>query len=182
MTISTRNRLLILLAALALLPNTALAWEPEVGAKPKALTNHEYLDGKPIDLDQFKGSPLVIYFGADWCQPCVERGKPAVLAMYKKYKDKGVKVLFMNMDDNKFRQNKIIEAESLGMSFAMAKLDLCPANKCPAGTRGDLGQFGKIYTMPTASVLNAEGQVTDKLERGQGVADGVEKAVQKNLK
>lgn len=182
MKILWRNRLLVLLVAFVWLPSPALAWEPEIGAKPKGLTQHEYLDGKPIDLSQFLGQPLVIYFGADWCQPCVESGKPAIVAMHKKYKDKGVKVLFVNMEDNKLRPGKIIEAEALGIPFAMAKLDLCPANKCPTGTRGDMGQFGKLYRVPTAIVLNAEGQVTDKLEGGPGVATGIEMAVQKNVK
>jgi thiol-disulfide isomerase/thioredoxin len=175
-------RTLALLLASVTMSGAALAWDPEIGDMPKPITNYEYLDGKPIELAEFIGHPLVIYFGADWCEPCVTRGRPATLAMYEKYKSKGVKVLFVSLDDNKYRPNKIRESQSLGIPFAMVKLDICPAGKCASGTRGDIGRFGRIYSYPTAIVLNAEGKVTDRLDRGQGVASGLDSAVQKLLK
>lgn len=170
-----------LLVSLIMFCGSATAWDPEIGETPKAITNYEYVDGKPIDLSEFIGHPLILYFGADWCVPCVQYGKPATLAVYEKYKSKGVKLLFVSMDDNKFRPNKILEAQSLAIPFAMVKIQLCQPHKCPDGMR-NAGDFGRIYGYPTAIVLNADGKVAARFNGGRGVASGLDPAVKMLLK
>lgn len=170
-----------LLVALITLCGSATAWDPEIGDAPKALSNLEYVDGSAIQLSQFLGHPLVLYFGADWCVPCVLKGKPAVLATNEKYKSRGLKLLFISMDDNKFRETKIRESQALGIPFAMAKSELCPPGKCPDGLR-NLGDFGRIYKFPTAIVVGADGKVTARMNGGSGIADNLDAAVLKVVK
>ena len=176
-----QNRSFLLLAATTmLLASPAWAAKPEVGEAPATLERLEYIDGTPIDLSAFKGKPTVLYFGADWCVPCVERGRPTVQRVLNKYGSQGLQVLFISMDDNRFRPGKVDEAKNTGMKIAMSRLDLCPPGKCLDGLR-DVGQFGRVYVYPTAIVLDKNGIVRAKMDRGQGVLGGLEPAVRSVL-
>ena len=159
----------------------AYGFDPEYGEKPKELTKIEYLDGRPVNLDDFKGHPTILYFGADWCGPCRDFGRPAIISMWGKYKDKGLRIIYVNADDNSTRPNKITESENIGFPIAMAKLDVCPVGKCPYGIK-EHGSFGKIYMFPSAFILNADGIVTGKLQGGKGIASNINSELLKVLK
>ena len=169
------------LAARLLLPwllasQSAFAYKPEVGEAPAALDGKlELVSGAPLDLSAFRGRPTVLYFGADWCLPCIERGRPAAVAAAKKYGPSGLQVVFVSMDDNRFRARKVDESHDLGIPIAMARLDLCPPGQCLGGLK-DLGDFGRIYVVPTAIVLDHNGVVRAKMDRGTGVAGGLDSA------
>lgn len=165
-------------ASLALLcaANAAYAWEPEIGAMPRALTKVEYVDGTKVDFSALLGNPVVLYFGADWCESCTRWGRPAVQAAARKYKAKGLQIVFVDMDDNKLRQAKIRESKLFDMPIAMAKLELCPPGDCPDGLR-DQGAFGRVYVYPSAIVLDSSGIVRARFQGGRGVADGLNAAL-----
>lgn len=56
------------------------------------------LQGKSVDLSQFRGKPLVINFWASWCPPCIAE-MPDFSAFYLKYKDKGVQMVGIALDN-----------------------------------------------------------------------------------
>lgn len=58
------------------------------------------LDGKSYTLSDFKGQPVVVNFWGTWCEPCV-REMPAIQRQYDKWKDKGLVVLALNLDESK---------------------------------------------------------------------------------
>lgn len=154
----------------------AHAWKPEVGERPEPMEVVEYVDGRELSLPDLYGKPTVLYFGADWCIPCIERGRPTMISVAKKYVPQGLQVVFISMDDNKFRENKVKESSQIGIPIAMAKLSKCAPNNCPDGLR-DLGRFGRIFVYPTAIVLDSEGFVRAKVDRGIGVQGGLESSV-----
>ena len=45
----------------------SLAWKPEIGEIPGEITTYDYVDESMLSLEALRGSPLVLYFGADWC-------------------------------------------------------------------------------------------------------------------
>lgn len=57
------------------------------------------VDGKPIDLAQYKGNVIIINFWATWCDPCIQEF-PNVKKMYSKFKDKGVQYIGVSLDDD----------------------------------------------------------------------------------
>jgi hypothetical protein len=85
------------------------------------------------------------------------------------------------MDDNKSRPLKIEESIQLGIPIAMARTAICPPWKCLGGLR-NLGDFGRIYLLPTAIVFDAHGAVSAKMQGGSGVRDGLESAVKNVLR
>ena len=164
-----------------LISSSAWAFKPEIGEAPAPMDRLEFVDGTPVDFSAFKGKPTVLYFGADWCVPCIERGRPTVQKVLNKYGPQGLQVIFVSMDDNRARPGKIEEAKATGMKIAMSRLDLCPPGKCPDGLRED-GAFGRVNVYPTAIVLDENGIVRAKMDRGQGVLGGLEPAVRSVMK
>lgn len=95
------------LAVLFSIPTLALACRPEIGQSPGALDALlEFTDGSPLDLSALRGKPTVQYFGADWCPHCIERGRAAATKVAKKYGPMGLQVIFVSIDDNRFRHLK----------------------------------------------------------------------------
>lgn len=153
----------------------ALAWKPEIGEIPSEISSYDYVDESLLSLEALRGSPVVLYFGADWCAPC-QKARPVVAHVAKTYADLGLKVVFISSDDNYLRDAKRVEEVQLGFRIAMPKLSVCPIRSCPSGT-ASLGAFGRVYTYPSAVLIDRAGVVADKLERGEGVSRGLESAV-----
>ena len=58
------------------------------------------LDGGVIQLSGFKGKVILLDFWTEWCGPC-KIAAPTVISLYNKYKDKGLRVFGVNLDDIK---------------------------------------------------------------------------------
>lgn len=58
-------------------------------------------DGKEISLSDYagKGKYVLIDFWASWCPPCRDE-MPAIVDLYKKYKNKGFEIVGVSIDDN----------------------------------------------------------------------------------
>ncbi len=56
--------------------------------------------GKELRLSSYRGKVVLIDFWASWCKPC-RAEMPSVVALYKKYKDKGFEIFGVSLDKNK---------------------------------------------------------------------------------
>jgi peroxiredoxin len=54
--------------------------------------------GSNISLSSFRGKYVLLEFWASWCVPCRQQS-PHLIALYKKYSDKGFTILQYSMDD-----------------------------------------------------------------------------------
>jgi thiol-disulfide isomerase/thioredoxin len=168
----------LIMSLLLIGTSNCYAFDPEIGEQPKPVEGLEFVLGGDVDLSSFKGKPLVVYVGADWCEPCVVRGRPTALKVHQKYSAQGLQTIFVSADDNKLRNLKIDEAKATGLLIAMPVLTTYPPGKMVKG-RHVLGSFGQVYFYPTAVVIDADGIVRAKMDHGKGVASGLEPAVDK---
>ena len=56
------------------------------------------LEGKPVKLSDFKGKVVLLTFWATWCPPC-RAEIPDLIAMQNQYKDQGLVVVGISMDE-----------------------------------------------------------------------------------
>lgn len=69
--------------------------------------NLKNLEGKAIDLSDYKGKVVILDFWATWCGPC-KASFPAMQELVTKYKDKDVAFLFMNTWE-RGKENEVVE-------------------------------------------------------------------------
>jgi thiol-disulfide isomerase/thioredoxin len=65
--------------------------------KPALPIADDDVDGKPVSLADFAGKVVLVDFWATWCPPCIA-SIPALDAMARKYHDKGLVILGVNVD------------------------------------------------------------------------------------
>lgn len=100
----------LLLVLLLLTPFTATAAPPfsAVG-----------FDGKPVNLDSFKGKVVLLDYWASWCGPC-RRSMPELERLHAAYSRKGLVVLGVSVDETASRQKArdLVAAKKYGYRFA----------------------------------------------------------------
>ncbi|MEA3361834.1 MAG: TlpA disulfide reductase family protein [Thermodesulfobacteriota bacterium] len=57
------------------------------------------MQGQQVSLSQFRGKVVVLNFWATWCPPCREE-MPSMEQLYRDFKDKGLVMLAVNVDEN----------------------------------------------------------------------------------
>jgi len=86
------NKIFIRSAVLAIVLFTGIAAHAGSGAKVKRI--EEAALGKLITADDNR---LVLSFMAAWCGPCIDE-LPALNKLYKKYKDRGLRLIGISID------------------------------------------------------------------------------------
>lgn len=69
--------------------------------------------GKNISLASFKGSPVLLYFWASWCDSC-RNDNARLIPLVNKYREKGLKVVAVSLDMNKEVWQNAIRKDNIG--------------------------------------------------------------------
>lgn len=83
----------------------------EVGAKAPEFSGPTP-DGAELALSDVKGKVTLIDFWAGWCRPC-RMENPNIVAVYEKYKDKGLEVIGVSLDRDRQKWLNAIEEDNL---------------------------------------------------------------------
>lgn len=120
-------------------------------------------EGQVRKLSDLRGKVVLVDFWASWCGPC-RRENPHVVAMYKKYHDKGFEVFSVSLD-----------RDATAWKAAIAKDNLSWPNHV-----SDLKQWSseaaKIYgvsSIPCTFLLDREGHILAKGLRGESLTDAL---------
>jgi cytochrome c biogenesis protein CcmG/thiol:disulfide interchange protein DsbE len=115
-------------------------------AAPFALTTFA---GEPVSLEGLRGRVVVLNFWASWCYPACYDEAPALLAAWERYREGGVLVLGINIQDKEEPARRFIER--FGLSF--------PNAPDPAGRVSvDYG----VYGVPETFFLDRQGRIRAK--------------------
>lgn len=69
-------------------------------------------DGSPISIYGIKAKAKILDFWASWCGPC-RAESPNIMNVYKKYKDKGLEVIGISLDERAELWKKAIQHDSI---------------------------------------------------------------------
>jgi thiol-disulfide isomerase/thioredoxin len=107
------------------------------------------LQGKSINLSDYKGKVILLDFWATWCPPC-RKEIPGFIELYNKYKSRGLVVIGISMDDTDDTANVKHYAAQIKMNYPILlgfgrEDDLKPA-------------FGEL-PLPTSFVIARDGRI-----------------------
>ena len=134
----------LLCFSLFLVGTTSIALE-EGDTVPDFDISSIYADKPNIKLSDLEGKILYIDFWASWCAPCV-LSLPLYNEMYHKYKDQGLEVIAVNVD------NPIED----GLDFLLdTPLDFL----IPQDPEGDIAELFGVIGMPSSYLITPDGTV-----------------------
>ncbi|MBN1825463.1 MAG: TlpA family protein disulfide reductase [Candidatus Eisenbacteria bacterium] len=143
---------LVYCALLAVCAVTAAAGTPQPagislgGAAPDFKLKN--LSGEEVALSQkLAGGPVLIDFWATWCKPCL-RALPGTEELHKKYADRGLTVLTVNVDSPRSSAKVRSYVKSKGYSFEV----LLDANS-------EMMRLYHFKSIPQVFLVDADGTI-----------------------
>jgi peroxiredoxin len=125
----------------------------EVGAKAPEFTAPG-VDGEPKALKDMLGKATLVDFWAAWCKPC-RRENPNVVAVYKKYHDKGLNIVGISLDRRAEDWKKAIQDDGLTWNHVSHVQYF-----------GPLAKLYNVDAIPAAFLLDENGVIVAKNLRG----------------
>lgn len=90
---------------------------PEINAYAPPFELQE-LDGMLLSIQSLRGFPVLINFWATWCEPC-KIEMPSLQAIYNTYKDRGLKIVAVNLGDPPEAARKWVKQMQLEFDVVM---------------------------------------------------------------
>ncbi len=106
------------------------------------------MDGKTVNLADYKGRPVLINFWATWCPPCKQE-IPAFIELQDKYREQGFVVLGVSTDD---------PVDALKQFAAEYKMNY-PVLQ---GTEELMNEYGPIWAIPVSIFVKRDGTICKK--------------------
>ena len=125
--------------------------ESTAGTESSVASNFTLLsltEANEMSLEDFRGKGVVLNFWATWCGPCREE-MPLFEEVWKKYKDKGVVFLGIDVMDDKDNASKFLE--NLGITY--------PNLYDPSG---QVSTKYKVIALPATFFIDKEGNIVAK--------------------
>ncbi len=115
--------------------------------------------GEVHSLDDYEGSPVLVFFWASWCSIC-KTAMPGLEAVYQDFADQGFTILAVNTTN----QDSLASAETYfnaqGYSYTML-LD----------RDGSVANLYRMRAVPTSVLIDPQGKITDVII-GSGISEG----------
>ena len=115
----------------------------------------EDLSGKSVSLRESKGNVVLLDFWATWCPPCL-MSIPELVDLQKKYKDKGLVIIGISVDDPRQTSNGDLLAfkERLGINYRIVRAD--------AKVMTDYFSDAEGMAIPTMFIIGRDGKIIEK--------------------
>lgn len=123
----------------------------DLEGKSPALSGPALAGGAPIDIKQFRGKIVLVFFWDTTSKLCAE-DLPQIKALYDEYRGKGFEVIGINLDATK---------EGV-VPYLTRNQVKWPQIHEPGGLESPLARAYGIISLPTMFLVDAEGKVTNR--------------------
>jgi peroxiredoxin len=126
--------------------------EENTGLKPGSIPPNfslKTLDGKQVDLKDFRGKKVILNFWATWCPPCREE-MPEMQKFYSDFKEQNVAILAVNLEYSETKPERIRDfVEEYSLSFPI-----------PLDEKNTVGKRFRAVSIPTSYFIDEKGSIT----------------------
>jgi len=141
-------------------PPSPPSHQPAVGELAPRIVGTD-MDGKPLDLNNYRGKVVVLVFWGTWCGPSMSM-VPHERALTQWLKGKPFALLGVDSDDNRDQAEAVMRKEQITWSSWF-----------DGGTKGPVARKWDVHSWPSVFVIDAKGAIRYKDVRG----DELEQAV-----
>ena len=106
-------------------------------------------DSSLVSLADYRGKVVVLDFWASWCRPC-RASFPWVREFYEEYREKGVEVIGVSLDENKASWEKALDEERLPWPQVIDEIEK---------GRSRVGGLYHVLAVPMFVVVDKEGKI-----------------------
>lgn len=126
-------------------------------------------DNKPVKLSDYKGKYVMLDFWASWCAPCRQEN-PNVVKAYAKYKDKGLNILGISLDEDRKPWLAAVATDHLTWRHAaeFKRFD------------GPTVKLYKVEAIPSNFIIDPQGVIIAKNIAGTELEDFLNKTFNKS--
>jgi peroxiredoxin len=108
------------------------------------------LDGKKVNLADYKGKVVLLNIWATWCAPCVAE-MPSMEKLYQELKDEGFEILAVSVDESGAETvNPFMKKHKLGFPVLL-------------DTKGDIKTLYQATGIPESFIIDGEGIIVEKI-------------------
>lgn len=126
----------------------AAATTAGAGAPAKLDLTVKDMNGAPVRLADYKGKVIVMNFWATWCGPC-QAEIPELIQTYNEYKDRGVVVLGISIDDTAETLRAYAPTKKMNYPVLLMQDDVDEA-------------YGPIFGVPITYFIGRDGRISRK--------------------
>ncbi len=115
------------------------------------------IQGKPVNLSDFKGKTVLLDFWTTWCPPC-RADAPALDKLYRKYGEQDLMIIGISVSEERAIVEKFLKAHPHGFPVVLS-------------TENELPVAYQIGVFPTYIVIERDGTIASAVEGDQGFSD-----------
>lgn len=109
------------------------------------------VNGKPLNLQHFKGKKVFVNLWATWCPPC-RAEMPSIQKLYQSVDTSKVAFVMLSLDDNFVKAKAYTKKQKLDFPIYY------PAEELPA--------FFNVQVIPTTFIFNENGDLVKRIDGG----------------
>lgn len=137
-----------------------------IGSPAPDITMND-VNGAPRSLSSLKGKIVIVDFWAAWCRPC-RAENPFLVSLYQKYKDKGLDIFSVSLDQTKEAWLGAIQKDKLEWSNHVCDFKMWQS---PV-----VAQYG-FTGIPFACVIDKNGNIAGKNLRGPALEEKIKELI-----